>query len=323
MILSSFTVSSGLRKWSAGWGTKIFKQRAKCSAVHRWECFWAAISCANQQVHFSSLNSRGGWCPDQISKVELKQLQAACLWCVGDEYESPADSLRRSVKVKFVSVPFHVQNTSVTFQRFLLYSSCRLDTTTLSLWGQRSERSSQDHVCWETAKVNQGQSCSCIFTSAVESYQTCKNHFITAMINFNTLPTGSTGTFPSVPRVILAFYCEHYSEHQEGNATLRARASGAPPSLANRLSPQRPQPADARLKETQILTCSHPLSLRVSQHSVDLLLCRDGVKTLKSKDRVNQRVRGFSPDSPVWTHACEVSWWFLAACEYFYSAALW
>lgn len=47
--------------------------------------------------------------------------------------ESPADSLHWSVKVEFVSVLFHVPNTSATFQRFLLCTSCRLDTTTLSL----------------------------------------------------------------------------------------------------------------------------------------------------------------------------------------------
>lgn len=93
------------------------------------------------------------------------------------------------------------------------------------------------HVCWEMAKVNQGQSCSCIFTSAVESGQTCKNHFITGMINLNMLadcPRGAPGPFP-VWGVILAFYCDHYSKHQEGNATLPTRASSAPPSLANRL----------------------------------------------------------------------------------------
>lgn len=43
-----------------------------------------------------------------------------------DRHESPADSLRRPIKVKSVSVLFHVPNTSLTFHKTQLYTSRRL-----------------------------------------------------------------------------------------------------------------------------------------------------------------------------------------------------
>lgn len=248
--------------------------------------------------------------------MELKQLQAACLWCVRDEYESPADSLRRSVKVKFVSVPLRVQNTSVTFQRFLLCSSCRLDTTTLSLWGQRSETCLLgDGQGQPRSKLQLYFHISCGIRSNVQkSFHNRNDQFKHA----GRLPTGSTGTFPSVGGhfSVLMWPLQQASGGERNSPNTCIKRSSLPRQQTT-LSPQRPQPADARLEETQILTCSHPLSLRLSQHSIDLLLCKQGVKT-DDKSQLNaesQRVRGFSPDSPVWTHACEVSWWFLAACD--------